>query len=248
MRNDIEDNNQNLDDLSMGFAFDMANNGVFDDLRELITQDKGKISVDAEEQLLRIGNYIKIKTGAIFRMEDFVEWFSGRRKLKQQGKNLPRIEDDDLIEYAKIYIAMLDDKISMASDQQKEVITGFNWLGNENQLQKLFNKLVEDEFIKIMEFDDFKFIFSDQKIQDVECQIVWLKVTLNKQTNKKSISDLINVLESSKYITYKGSIVKILSYCFKSENSELKFTHANLVKKDNYSEFRMDFEKMIEAL
>jgi len=248
MKKNVEKKELETGDLSMGFAFDISNSGVLDDLREFIEKDKAKIFVDAEEQLLRIGNYIKIRTGAVFRTEDFVEWFSGKRKLKQQGKKLPRIEDDDLVEYAKIYIATLDEKFSKVSDKKKEVIIGFNWLGNENELQNLFNKLVEDEFIKIMEFDDFKFIFSGQEIQNIKHKIVWLKIALNKKPSKKSISDLIDVLVSMEYINYKGSIVKILSSCFKSETSELKFYHANLVKKDSFSEFRFELEKIVKNL
>ncbi|MCY0971045.1 hypothetical protein [Chryseobacterium wangxinyae] len=139
MRKKIVKNNQNINELSMGFAFDMVGSGVFDDLRELIKTDKEFLYKDTNEQLNRIGDFLKMKTGVIFRSEDFVNWFYRKLKLKQQGENLPVIKDDDLIEYALEYHKILEEKFT--------AVIGKNFLklnygsNNEKVLDLLYKEL-----------------------------------------------------------------------------------------------------------
>ena len=69
----------------------------------------------------------------------------------------------------------------------------------------------------------------------------------NWGVNKKSISDLINILTEYKYINKEeDQLPQILTACFETKK---KFTHSNLSSKNNpYSEHYNEIEDIIKGM
>ncbi|WP_343664591.1 hypothetical protein [Chryseobacterium mucoviscidosis] len=203
MRKKVEKDSQNITDLSMGFAFEMANNDVLDELRELIQRDKEFLFKDTDEQLSRIGDYLKLKYGALFRVEDFVNWFYGKLKLKQQGKNLLKITDDDLIGYGAVYMKILDEKFTKINNSD---FLKLNY-GSDNE--KVIELLYEQLYPKYIEVtkEDFILHFNSASSslitwKGTETQFVNLFTSLKFQ-NDDLIKDLSKHFRNSKGKLFK---------------------------------------------
>ena len=219
----------------------------FNRATEIVDADLKEINQDVKEQFERLDSFIKKEIGAIPRMNDFILWFFDKKKINQSGKKLPKITDEEIIHYAIQYVETLKNLIPKSNNEQFG-LKSFKWLASEEELENLYYSLLKQEFIAEIDFQFFKGIFSQSNCSDIVHKIIWLKNGLNKKPNKKSITDLIEVLEENNFIIYEGSIIKILNSCFKSRAEDFKFTHANRSKEGDYSQFRIDLEKIVKSL
>lgn len=240
-----------FDGLGLGLAENQFTDEQLNRVNDIVNEDYKNIKIDILEQYKRLDEYIKQNIGAIPRADDFVEWFFDNKKIKQTGKNLPKIKDADIIKYAQIYINQLNElKTANEITKFKSDLVSYKWLQSEEKLKVLYDGLIKEEFISALtNFDNFKIAFSGVSISSIDEKIVWLKMSKNKLPNKKSVSDFIAILEELKFINpIKENIPNILSHCFKSTKGELKFTHSNLSNFNGCSEYRLDLEKIIKPL
>jgi hypothetical protein len=225
--------NKKIDNLSMGFAFEISNSGALEELKELILKDKQSLNKDTEEQLLRIGDYIKSKYGVLYRLEDFVNWFYGKLKFKQQGKNLPKITDDDLIEYGSEYIKILDEKFVKLNTSD------FLKLNYGNNNEKVIDLLYEQLYPRYIDVTKEEFVLhfinsANSSLitwKGTETQFVNLFSSLRIQ-NIDLMKDLSKHFRNSKGALFKPEQLSVS----KSKSTETNY----LGKKEN--------EKIIESI
>ncbi len=257
MSSKIEDNSQDLDDLSsMGFAFgiatsgvlddlssmdftfDIDNSGVLDELREFIQKDKDNISKDADEKLSRIGDFLKQKTGVLFKLEDFVDQFYRKLKLKQQGENMPAIKDEDLIEYALEYQKKLEDVFATKSNKD------FLRLNYDSSNEKVLDLLYDELYPGYVESpkEDFIAHFKNSATSSLltwkvtETQFVNLFTSLKFQNN-----DLMKDL-SKHFRNSKGKLFNPVQLSV----SKSKSTYTKYKGKDNVERIINSIKKLIE--
>jgi len=145
----------------LGLADIQFSDGQLKAANKIINEDLEKIKVDFKEQLSRLDGFIKSKIGAIPRTEDFVLWFFDKKKFKQTGSNLPKISDEEIIDYAKDYVDYLNNY--MLSYSEDEVFLRLNYGSKNMEIIKLLYENLNPEKIEI-EFSDFKRIFSSQEV------------------------------------------------------------------------------------
>lgn len=240
-----------FDGLGLGLAQNEFTDNDLNRANEIINEDFKNIKDDVLDQYRRLDIYIKNNIGAIPRADDFVEWFFDNKKINQTGKNLPKIKDAEIIKYAQIYVSQLDElKKSNEITKFNSDLISYKWIQSEEKLKQLYNNLIAEKFVSTLtDFNTLSKVFSGTSINSIDNNIIWLKKSKNKFTNKKSISDFISILEELKFINpIKDNIPNILSHCFKSTNGVLKFTHSNLSNSNGCSEFRLDLERIIKNL
>lgn len=135
------------DGLSTGLIDVQFSETQLEEMKKIITNDFENIEVDLKVQLNRLDIYLKKNFGAIFRNEDFVKWFFDKKKINQWGENLPKITDDELLNFSKKYVEELDLKyidISRNKSIQKSKI----WIKDVSLLEELSKYLFEKSFTK----------------------------------------------------------------------------------------------------
>ncbi|NML70603.1 hypothetical protein HHL23_12415 [Chryseobacterium sp. RP-3-3] len=202
-----------------------------------------------DKEIFRVENILKDKLRIIPKNKDFAIWYFDNLPIRRQKKTI-EITDEDIIKYARIYLQKFQKLLDDNSKKQTNHLKSFNWISDRFNLEKLYSQLLKKEFISSnTSLDIFINIFANRDLNSIENKIIWMKIGRNKMTNKKSISDFINILEEYKLIEgIKENIPKILTNCFKSENSNLNFTHSNLSNSNVYSEYRIELEKIIKDL
>ncbi len=132
-------------------------------------------------------------------------------------------------------------------------ISTYKWEIEEDKLSFLFDKLRGDFISVNTTLDSFTFAFSGRPLQEVREKIQWVKYSKNRFPNKKSITDLIDILLSKNIIIKDANLkkvdeLKILNTLFCSKDGEMIFTNSNFTSTGKTSEFRMDLEKIINSI
>lgn len=141
-----------------GLSIGLSNSELSDEdmikIRNLVSIDMSNIEIDLTEQLYRMENFLKKEIGVIPRSEDFVKWFYDKRKINQTGKSLPRISDDELIDFTKVYLSELKRKTTKRQNINDEI-----WLLDVSLLQRLTDFLFQNKCIDNNQ--DFYNVFND---------------------------------------------------------------------------------------
>ncbi|MFK7107706.1 hypothetical protein [Flavobacterium oreochromis] len=170
------------DGLASGFNdLEFSENDMIE-MRKIVDEDFKNIEIDLKEQLLRLDDFLKKTFGALFKNSDFVKWFFDKKKINQWGKNIPKITDDELIQFSYIYINELNDKAkkelikkSTNNNRQDKI-----WLNDEITLTELANFLKSNNFI--------------------ENDTIFIKLFLNQKTEEKT-----------NWIKYKTTLIYLIS-------------------------------------
>lgn len=223
--------------------------------RNIVNSDLELIKEDIKNQINRLEGYLKLKGYAIPKIEEFTIWYFDKKKIKETGKLIPKITDVQMAEYISEYnesLSAIFKPLTIKSESKSIKSTkSIKWIASELKLNRLYNELQLLNFVSSRTtFEDFKFNFSGNDLDLINKKIIWLKIGKNKKPNKKSISDFINVLVNHNYVErIPAYTTKILGSIFTSIDADLIFHQSNLAKNDDtFSEFRMDFEKIINSL
>ena len=171
----------------------------------------------------------------------------------EQEKKYGQILVANYKEIYELYLWFVDLVEKHYEQDIKEDINTYKWEVDEEKIRLLFEKLIGNFISPETGLKTFKFLFSGKSLYEAENKIDWLKISINKQPNKKSISDLIYVLKSKKIISSNRDIrtvdeIKILDTLFSFKKEELKFTNSNLANNNSKSIFRKDFENIIDSI
>ncbi len=204
------------------------------EMRKIISKDRANIKQDFITQMRRLDDFIKKHIGVIPREKDFVNWFFDKKRATQWGKNLPKVTDDDIIAYAKIYLKELQLKIkSNTSEANKKNLLSYRWIKDEEPLYKLYSLLIPDFIDSQVSFDNFRLIFSGTALDEITNKVIWIKVAKNKLLNKRALCELIDMLSKNGFIiaihSKRPAIrIKLLESCFTSIKGDFKFHTSNL--------------------
>jgi len=152
--------------LSMGLSNIEFSENELEKMRKIISEDYKNIEIDLKEQLFRLDIYLKKTFGALFRSEDFIDWFFNKKKINQFGKNLPKIKDEELIQFTEEYINELKikSKKTTNSNEIQDV-----WRIDISILENLSKYLYKTSFIKNQ--TDFYTIITNPNASKIN----WLK-------------------------------------------------------------------------
>ncbi len=152
-----------------------------------------------------------------------------------------------------IILKLTEHKKSLINSMDKNEVLTYKWKIEKEKLILLYEKLKDDFINPDTSFETFSFLFSEKPLKEAKTKIDWLKVAKNKQPNKKSITDLIDILASKSVIEKmeglrKKDEITILNTLFSSNKKELKFSNSNFTSTENTSEYRMDLEDIINSI
>ena len=147
----------------------------------------------------------------------------------------------------------IDKKEAFLNIPNTSGISTYKWIIEEEKLRLFFDKLRGNFISSDTTLETFTIAFSDRPLKEVKEKIEWLKISINKQPNKKAISDLIFTLLSKKVISKTKNIktvdeIQILNTLFSFKNKALNFSNSNLVNDKNKSAYRKEFEKIIDSI
>lgn len=236
------------DELGTGLAHILSEETVSEG-RKIVERDKTLIIEDIKVQINRLEVFLKNYIWAIPKVEDLANWIFDKKKITQTRDSLPRITDEEIIFYTKEYLNQLKNTADSYDNPLVNKEFALQWIGTREQLSSLYKTLIEEKFISPKtSLETFTAAFSNENPLGVNKKILWLKMGLNKMPNKKSISDLIDILIEKKLIEKPNVLTKVLSNTFCTLEGNTKFTHSNLAKEGSYSEYRKDLEKIVENL
>lgn len=221
----------------------------FSEAKIYISRIHDRIKDVFEKEIYRIEFALKDELRIIPKSIDFAIWHFDNLPIRKQKQPI-EIDDNEIIKYTKIYLQEFKKLMSDYSEKQNDNLKSFNWITEIQKLENLYLRLLEEEFVSNnTTLETFKNIFSNSDLNTITDKIIWLKISRNRHPSKRSISDLIIVLQENKLVEQvKDNIPKILSNCFKSKTSDLNFTHSNLSNSKGYSEYRTDLERIIKSL
>lgn len=233
--------------LSVGLANIEFSESDLEKMRQIIEKDEEAIRSNLKTLLYRLDDYLKKKIGAIPPEKDFVQWFFDKKKIYETGNKLPSISEKELIDYTKSYIKYLDELSKENISVSKQKLVSFKWLGTDEQLRQLYQKLLGSFIADETTWEVFRQVFNEQPLNSLKIKIAWIKQGKNKQTNKKSISDLMEILFDKKLVQRVGRTKDkqaILGGCFVSPT---RFTVSNLSSPKKRSEHYAALEEIIQG-
>lgn len=194
-------------------------------------------------------------------IEEKIKYFDYHILLEQQrlSRYLTELKPDLFInhklyvdEVKHIILNLTEHKKSLIIQNENEVLT-YKWKIEEEKLTILYDKLKDDFINSDTSFETFSFLFSGKPLKEAKAKIDWLKMAKNKQPNKKSITDFIDILTSKSVIEKMKGLKKndeiiILNTLFSSNKKELKFSNSNFTYTGKTSEFRLDLENLINSI
>lgn len=144
-------------------------------------------------------------------------------------------------------------KNTYITDIENEGLKTFEWLIDTDKIEVLYNKLINNFIDKGTSLEVFRKAFLNIELSEITEKIVWLKVSKNKHPNKKSISDLVNILSEKKVIAnleleQKKDLLTKLNTLFSSKDTNLIFTNSNLSKKGKVSEYYLVLEQIVNLI
>lgn len=132
-------------------------------------------------------------------------------------------------------------------DQRKNQTFTSNIHGEKIRL--LFEQLKGIYISEETEYSSFESLLRGNELTSQK--IIWLKRGRNRELNKKSITDLVDILLSKSIIQFDGNLndkLHLLNNYFRYAEGDIKFTNSNFTKPRNHSEFRTDLERIIESI
>lgn len=157
----------NEDSLGLGLGFEISEN-TMNEMRRIVNSDMKNIERDYEKQLYRLDEYLKKSIGVIPKNQNFVKWFFDKKKIAQWGKNLPKISDEEIIEYATKYLEELEEIRIDISNKRKS--SASIWALDHSLLQQLAILLKTNGFIS--EVENFIAVINNPNI---EMKVSWGK-------------------------------------------------------------------------
>ena len=157
-------------------------------------------------------------------------------------------------ELKNIIIRLLAEKDELEKSLNKIEIITYKWDIEEEKLELLFDKLKVDFISSETSLDVFKFLFSGKVLKSVDKKIEWQMIAKNGNTNKRSITDFIDVLDLLKIISKSNNIkkvdeIKILNTLFSSIiEANLIFTTSNFITPKEKSQTRGELESIINSI
>lgn len=156
-------------------------------------------------------------------------------------------------EVKNIILKLTEEKEDLFKSLNNSEISTYKWEMKEDKLSLLFDKLQGNFISADTTLETFIFVFSGRPLKEIKEKIEWLKYSKNRLPNKKSITDLIDILLSKKIIIKdenlkKADELKILNTVFYSKDGEMIFTNSNFTSTGKTSELRMDLEKIIDSI
>lgn len=171
------------DGLSIGLINIEFSEEDLEKMRKIISADYENIEIDLKEQLHRLDKYLKDTFGVLFRNDDFVTWFFEKKKINQFGRNLPKIKDEELIEYSRIYLK----ELNIITKNEVVDLKIKIWNHSDDILIDLANSLKNSNSI------ENEIYFIDLFLKGKKERINWLK-------NKTTLIYLISKLKLNKFI------------------------------------------------
>lgn len=237
--------------LSVGLANIEFSESDLEKMRQIIQKDEEAIRADLKTLLYRLDNYLKKKIGAIPPEKDFVQWFFDKKKITETGKKLPAISDEELIRYTKAYVKHLDELASKGNEAPASESVSFKWLGTDEQLRLLYQKLLGSFIADETTWEEFRQVFNEVPLKNLKAKIIWIKKAKNGYLNKKSISDFVKILSQEGFISKisrpKDKIAMLGDY-FASKEGALTFTNSNLSSDEDPSENCSILEKVVQGI
>lgn len=156
-------------------------------------------------------------------------------------------------EVKNIILKLTVEKEAFMKSLNNSVISTYKWEIGDDKLSLLFDKLRGNFISTDTTLQTFTFVFSGRPLTEAKAKIEWLKCGKNKFPNKKSITDLIDILCSENIISKNENIRKvdeivILNTLFRSKDGEMDFKNSNFTSTGKTSEFRMDLENIINSI
>lgn len=212
---------------------------IYNELKTIIESNKDVTEKGYKDLSQRLGEYIKQNIGAYRSFDDFDNWFWSN-KVERTVKRITKISDEVFLDAAKEYTEQLNRYIKKDKEESKPRVNSFSWSGNDDQLQLLYDKLVQEKLIhKNTLFIDFKCLFQTPANKPKN-PIVWIGTIpdlicffdcLNAEglIDSKGVFPMIEKLELLQ--SSKGTILTQNSLNVNKTNYESKKTIDNMPKR-----------------